>query len=112
MSRKLKLALHQAAVLQSVPSKPESKYAERMDDPKPLDTRLHPYRPPMSLKEALLTNARWISLDEAIRQKERARQVLIDRLEEESFGQVFGFDDSSYHGKGRWVDGEYVEDTL
>jgi hypothetical protein len=86
MSRKLKLALHQASALQSIPV--DQPFAETLEDPKPLDTRIHRHLPPMSIQEALLTGSRWVDIAVPIRAAEERRRFE-ESAEEETCGGTF-----------------------
>jgi hypothetical protein len=72
MSRKTRTAQQQSQVLATIkPCRPE---------PVP-DTTILQSLPPMNLREALLTDSKWVSLSEQIRQREAARAALQERLE-------------------------------
>jgi hypothetical protein len=106
MSRTQRLRLHQSAALAVIPPQPA-----RPDPNDPTTTVMLLTAPPMSMREALLTDSRWRDLTAVLREKELARRRKQADLEEESCGFLdHPPTDNDYHGSGRWVDGEYVED--
>jgi hypothetical protein len=105
MSRKLKLALHQSAALAALPGPAPARTGD------PTTTVILDEPPPFNLRRALLNNESWTPIAVAINAREDERRRRETLLEEEGCGALEHVPtDADYHGSGRWVDGQYVED--